>query len=395
MESYSYVPKALFDGDLDAITLAHVKSVVGDPTGSLAVRLRQLPQSLSDAIMFAPKLVVKVTGDNAPLAALVQIFGADAIEELLRGGDLEFILWRDSVAVTWGVPNAIPFVGIAPNMPEWSDPEASNAAGLERASSLSGLERRRLTALATERTSLTNPKKPILVIQALEEAHKAGELSRFGFPPEVSFTTATDEQKKQLIPDLGNLQLASELVDREIDLHESVGAWDAMLSLSTQVNSSSQVLQVAQALMKEERVPSVGRLVARKVLSPREAVKLRQTSEARAFREWLWTRPDPSNAEAVLRGYRRVIARDRKDLNGKWWYRTLRVLGIEAAVRVVEPAVTLHSLGATIAARTVLPIAAELWQLAKEKRSPRRLSRLLKDVEQERAGPESTDHIVR
>jgi hypothetical protein len=285
------------------------------------------------------------------------------------------------------MPDAIPFVGISPNMPEWSDPEASNVAGLARASSLSESQRRRLATIATERTSLTNPDKPVLVLRALEEAHKAGELDGYGFPAEVSFTTATDEQKNRLITDLGNLQLASELVDREIDLHESFGAWEAMLNLSAQVTSSSQVLHVAEALMREERVPSVGRLIARKVLSPRDAVRLRHTSEARAFREWLWTQPDPANAEAVLRGYRRVVARDRKDLNGKGWYRTLRVLGIEGVLTVVEPALALHSLGATIAARAVLPIAAELWQLAKEKRSPRRLSRMLNEVEGERAGP--------
>jgi hypothetical protein len=102
MEPYSYLPKALFDVDLDAVTQAHVKNAVADPTGSLAVRLRQLPQSLSDALMFAPKLTFKVTGDNAPLAALVQSFGAAAVEELLRNEDIDFVLWRDNVAVTLG-----------------------------------------------------------------------------------------------------------------------------------------------------------------------------------------------------------------------------------------------------------------------------------------------------
>ena len=376
MAAYSHVPKALFDADLDAIVLAHVKKLIPDPTGELARRFYQLPATLSDAFMMAPRLTFKIYGENSHLALMVQIFGLSTVEELLREGALEFILWRENImTVQTPIDGLIPFAPGSLNNPENSDPEASNATGLLSASSLTDAQRKRLAALATEHTSVTNPEGAKRTWEFMVEAHKRGQLSQYGLPAEIPLSKATEEQKVVLGRQLQGMHQASELVDRELDLHEGSDTWDAVRQLAREVNSSPQVVLTADEVLKEDRAPSVGRLVSRKILQPRDVIKLRQTSEARAFREWLWTQPDPADDEGVLREYRRVIAGDRKNLKNKGWYRTLRVVSVGIVGSAAGTAIGGGIIGS--AAGIGVALVDDFLQRIKAGRSPRRLSRML------------------
>lgn len=381
MTHYSRVPKALFDVDLDTITLACFKGLVPDPNGEARGRLWRLPQTLSDMLMVVPRLSFKVTGENVPLAALVQILGAEVVEELLTDGDLEFILWRDYVAIVQTpIDGLIPFVPGNFTNPENSDPEASNARGLLSASSLDDAGRKRLTNLATARTTTTDANGAKQAWQALVDLHKRGDLESYGVPADRPLSEITPEQKARLGLELANLHHAAELVERELDLHEAPQTWNALLLLAREVNSSPQVPCTATELLSEENAPSVGDLVARKLITPREVLNLRRSPEARAFREWLWTRRDPANTSAVLEEYRALIFKERSGIENRLLYRAVRVTALSAVAAEAERAVTGTS-GAAAGATVALGIGLidEVAKYVRESRSPRRLSGLLRE----------------
>jgi hypothetical protein len=322
-----------------------------------------------------------VTGENIPLAALVQILGATVVEELLHDGDLEFILWRDYVAtVQTPIEGLIPFVPGNFTNPENSDPEASTSKGLLSASSLNDAGRKRLTKLAMARTTITDANGAKQAWQALVDLHKRGDLESYGVPADIPLSEIRPEQKARLGLELASLHHAAELVERELDLHEAPQTWDALLLLARDVNSSPQVSRSASEILREENAPSVGELVAQKLITSREVLELRRSSEARAFREWLWTRPDPANHAAVLDEYRALIAKGRGGLDNKLWYRAIRVTAVTGASAFAEQAITGGSgVVAGAVAAFGLPLVDEVLKFVQERRSPRRLSGLLRE----------------
>jgi hypothetical protein len=378
---YSRVPKALFDVSLNALALTCCRSGTLEATGGFAEDFKRLPESLSDALMVAPRLTFKVTGVNLPLAVLAETFGASGVEELLRQGDIEFVLWREYLGIIQTpVEGLVPFAPGSFSNPEHCDPEVSNAKGLLAASSISDSQRQRLAKLATKRTTTTNPQGAKKAWQALVDAHKSGALSGYGVPSEMPLSTISMAQKARLGMELLNLHHASEVIERELDLFESPETWAAMLLLAREVNSSPRVVSSAEEILKEDRAPSVGALVTCGILEPSEVLSLRGSSEARAFREWLWTQPDPADAASVLDEYRRLIVKDRRSLDGKWWYRTLRVFGVGATSFLAGVAIPGESTLTTAAVGVGVSLADELLRLMREQRSPRRFSRMLQDA---------------
>jgi|HubBroStandDraft_6_1064221.scaffolds.fasta_scaffold52124_3 hypothetical protein len=386
MRSYSRVPAALLDVNLNAIAIANATTGVLAPSGHFAEDFDRLPETLSDALMLAPRLTFKVTGVNLPLAVLTMVFGASAVDELLREGDIEFILWREYVAML-GTPleGAVPFIHGTFTSPEHSDPECSNVKGLAAVLSLSDSQRRRLAQLATERTTTTSPHGAEQAWRALLDAHRNGELAVYGVPAEVPLSTINMAQKSRIVYELVNLHHAAEMVERELDLRDAPETWNAMLLLAREVNSSPRVVSTGEAVLRQESVPSVGELVSRGTLTPSEVLTMRRSSAARAFRQWLWSRTDPADTKAVLEEYRQLIARDRKDLDGKWWYRAMRVVGLEIAGATIEQAIPAAGIAVKTAVQSSISLLDELLKLLKERRSPRRLSRMLHDVADEEA----------
>jgi hypothetical protein len=385
MADYSRVPKAVFDADLDVIILSRYKHMVSDPDETLERRRLRLPETLTDALMMAPKLTVKVMGSNVALAVFVQIFGADVVEELLREKALEFILWRDYVGIIQ-TPGPIPFVTGNFNSAEESDPEASNMAGLAGSVTLTEAQRKRLVSLATENTTTTARQRAEEAWQTLIDAHKRGGLAEMGIPPDLSLTMLTEPLKSNLGQQLAHLQHALEIIARELDLYESPDTWKGVLQLAREVTSSGQVVSAGESVLREDHAPSLGVLVARGALAPRVVMELRQAPAAKAFREWLWTRADPTDGDRVLDEYRRLIVKEREFGKVEKFYRAVRTVGIAIGAGIVGAKIA-AVIGGGLPIETATGAAASLTDLflnnLKEGRSPRRLSRLLRDVRDE------------
>jgi hypothetical protein len=115
-------------------------------------------------------------------------------------------------------------------------------------------------------------------------------------------------------------------------------------------------------------------------------MELRQAPAAKAFREWLWTRADPTDGDRVLDEYRRLIVKEREFGKVEKFYRAVRTVGIAIGAGIVGAKIA-AVIGGGLPIETATGAAASLTDLflnnLKEGRSPRRLSRLLRDVRDE------------
>jgi len=318
MSDYSHVPKALFSTGLDAIGLAYTKSNIPDPHGILRRRLTAECISACEALIVSPRVTFKVTGENAVLAELYSIFGPNAVAELLQEGAIEFVLWRgqigllqDEALIRQGV---IPIAAIDVSTPEYSDPEASNAAAIRWMTNISESNAKRLVRLATERTTTTPLGAQNRAWEAVLTAHHDNNLAGYGIPADLPMSKTSRDQQKRLGAIAAHLYEAAVLVERELDLHESEDTWAVVKEIAAEVTSSRAVLETAREILRVENVPSVSALMWTMKLPPTEILRLRSHPATKAFQEWLWTRPDPANSKDVLEEYTALV---RESLKGE------------------------------------------------------------------------------
>jgi hypothetical protein len=328
---YTAVPKGLFSTELDAIATSFLKNPQQpDPGNMLRRNYAWGLLGAGEALLIAPRVTFKVYGENVVLACLVRFFGPSATERLLDEGIVDFILWRGQIMAM--VSDDLVHQGVQPivsanlSTAVHSDPEASAKAGLGWAQDLR-LDRRQLRSLARKATKRTHVTPEVVAAEAVSATMDAFQHGAFG---DDTSNAAMAQQKTGLLSTATHLHEAAVLAERELDLHEGSPTWDAMLRLASEVRSSSNVPLVAEAILREERLPSIRNLLLHNVLTPADIIRLRKRPEIAEFQEWLWTRPDPANAEDILASYRRLVLKDTSGSENRF-FEEARLWGLSAA----------------------------------------------------------------
>jgi len=319
------------------------------------------------------------------------MYGVRGVEELLDDGSVRFILWRgfiggleDQNLIKQGV---LPIAPMTLNNSEHSDPEVSCLAGMKWAANFERRDRRRLAKLAAKKMDLTQENAPNDTWQALIEAHKHNVFAKSGLPADRPLSQTTPDEQRRLALLGGHLLEAAVLVENELDLHESDGTWDAILQTAREVRSSGAVINTAEQILRMERVPSIRQLLLERKLTEPDVLRLRRHPATAAFREWLWTRPDPSDANAVLEEYETLFSRANGSLTENF-KKFVRLVGLSAAGLVLGDmaggavgAIAGAALGTTanIAVGTSLSYFDSLLGSVREGRSPRRFTSMLRD----------------
>src|SRR5580704_9870290 len=94
------IPKSLFSKGLDDVATRWLKNTAPADERMIGRLVALEGLGAMEALVFAPRVSFKVYGENVVLALLTNALGVGAMEELLRAGDVEFILWR-SFPVEW------------------------------------------------------------------------------------------------------------------------------------------------------------------------------------------------------------------------------------------------------------------------------------------------------
>lgn len=324
------VPKALFTPTIDSIAMRHLKHVQPIDRVRVTIELLEAAASVAEGFLFAPTVSFRVQGENVVLCQLVQFFGVDGVEALLKEGAIEFVLWDQQVAFI--ETEAARKAGLHPLVPSdmvsdhARDPLASAETGLKgwAPPSLSESDAKRLAKLAADRTVLTPKKIAERTIATVNEAYAANNLADIGLPASTPFPELDRSSVVKLAEIADQAFNAGVMLDRQADLLEEAPVWSALLHLTKSVPTPGGVLRGVQRTLEIEHVPSIKLLLQREVIRFEDVVKLRALRQTEEFRDWLWSREAPQDAGAVADEY--LAAMDSKiDIKDRTWFKVARI----------------------------------------------------------------------
>ena len=338
------VPTTFYLGSLDGYVRGHLKSSAEyfasqsttvftlDHVGAEA-QLEGAELDVAEALMLGDGVALTVTGDNAVLAYLTRMFGVHATSELMRTHVIEFV--AESHAPVFAVdPSAVRQADGSPAPPEnpvsatinWAsqepklfasgsfDAEAAATIALRRFERELGIDRRDIGELSRRAAKCTHvvPHDRVQNITSrVGAAYAAGNLESLGLSPKIAHDTNT-YQNRSIVDLVARVLRTENLLDFELDQYQMPEQWADVLRFTSEVASGDHVLRSVDKVMELRRAADLRALFRDRVLKIEDIPKLRDHPATRAFRRWLWSQPDPADADAVVEGFlRSVTAADR------------------------------------------------------------------------------------
>ena len=271
---------------------------------------------LVEALIIAPRVCFKVQSENFPLAALTTIFGYQNTVELLNDGAIEFLNWPHTFLLLEKhdppVEGYNPFIFAKWGRPELWEPQNSCDAGLAFLGGLKEGDRRQISQRASRSMSAIPETAPTEAREAVLNAINSGNLEEMGVRRDQVLSALPEDVKRLVSGTMANLTEAAVLVEREMALYEAPETWNSLVRSATTVRSGGSIIRTASEILRAEKVPSIRELFTSGELTPDFIVKLRRSQEAKDFRQWLWSRPDPGDSDLVLDAYRSLFSKSNK-----------------------------------------------------------------------------------
>jgi hypothetical protein len=342
------IPTSFYLRDLDAYVRAHLKSkavffhpdrptmALDQPGGGAALESAVL--DVAEALMLGDGVALSITGENIALPYVTRMFGVAETAELIRRGVIEFVgeadqpgfavdpstlRHEDGTPVPPGNPLAVTFKWAEREQsvygPGGLDPEESATQALRRFASELRLDRRdirELTRRAVKHTHVVPPDRVSDITARLGHAYAAGELEAFGLSPKIARDTNV-YQDKQLFELNARVIHVENLLDFELDQYQMPTEWRDIVSFTSEASSNQEALRSVDRIMELRRAPNLKDLFRRRILRVEDIPRLREHRATRSFRRWLWSKPDPRDADAMVEDFLRdVTGADRTTVAG-------------------------------------------------------------------------------
>lgn len=326
------LPKTVFVKGLDAVGRQWLKNSTPVSSSLFQPHITRELVATAEALMVAPRVSFKVYGENVVLPMLIAGFGLEHVTEMLEKRVIEFVQWRPLIAQSDLTQEVVvdtlkqvvnPIVAGHATNAEYVDPEKAIANGLSKwgqSLHLGRPVRRRLTDLAAKRTRLLAQESSVFAVNRVTTAYLNGELMEEGFDPNVPLNTIDAPRLHRLAIMAANLVEVGALIQNDYDLYQGADTWQALESLCTRVNAFNALHTATENVLTYERLVSIPKLLADGVVSLRDIPTLRERTEAKDYRDWLWSQPDPLNTEEVGKAYLDALT-PRKAVSERQWFR--------------------------------------------------------------------------
>ncbi len=332
------VPKSLFSKGLDEVATRWLKNTA--PADEQLIRRLTALQGLAamEALVFAPRVSFKVYGENVVLAILSNALGVGPMEDLLRSGDVEFILWRSFPVQLQKAelqPGLTPLAGLTLTDKAHSDPLESSELGLRGwGKELSEADGKRLAKFAADRTIVVAEDLGDKAVQRLVHAYESGLLTARGFDSGRDMASLSLDRRTELATMAESFAEGVVAFEGEYDFHEGATTWNTLVDAVARVRGQTGVIESVESVLELERMPSIPDLLLRGVIPHTEIVSIRNRPETQEFRKWLWSQPDPASAKDVSEAYLAAMA-PKVDLKDRAWFKAARISAVGIAGSVL------------------------------------------------------------
>jgi len=325
------MPRSLFVTSLDRLATKYYKRPAGPDEAEAQRDAARAIIKVAEGLLVAPKLTFKVEGENVVLAILINAFGADAVERLLRTKAIEFLQWTEQVLyLPEPNPGINPLGSMTFSNVEHVNPEVSCEKGLQWLKKKPDRQQSRtLIRLAVKNTRTNSKPLAADVVKTTINHYEEGHLQSIGLGPDIPMFKLSENKLKELAGISESMFDAAVMLDHRLDLFEDTKTWDVLNLLGTCARSKERVLYTTNNILEIERCPAIDRLLLERVIGLDEIVDLRRHKAVEEYRSWLWSQPDPTNAEEVTRAYTAAVLRGERLWETKW-FKVVRILAMGA-----------------------------------------------------------------
>lgn len=324
---YSATPTTFYLGSLDSYVRGHVKSdqayfsapdfPLDQPAGKAI--LDEALLDVAEGLMLGDGIALTITGENTILPYLVRAFGAHETAEMIRRGWIEFVgepktpgiseggqaTYSDGTTVPPGSPIFATFQWDNAEKDVFPDGRIDGAIAAEKALrrfqsqlAIDAKEIRELVARSAKHTRAVPAQRAAEIIDRIGKAYDDGSLESLGLSPKIARDSNTYHDGA-----LGRLAislfLTENLLDFELDQFQMPDQWSSMRQFTAQVTAGQRVFRAVDRIMDYRRSPDLRALFRDGVLKMRDIPNLRIDPATKHFRSWLWSQPDPADAEAI------------------------------------------------------------------------------------------------
>ena len=301
----------VFDSAINAFCRKFLIKAPGVPEPSAAAfsaEMTSLRKTLFENLLLFDKLSLKITGESIPISLLMGALGRKGLDALIEQEAIEFVLWTEKVGfLVKNIPGVDAMVSMVDNTPEYVDPERSIDSGLKWASDApQGRERAQLIRRLVPLFRKTEANVAANSLKVVRDALRTGGLAAYGIPKITSehADSLTDEQKKIVGKCADDLTEYEFLLKHNMTSFSSYQYFMPFWETAERFEVMNQTVAGFSLVANLEGLPDL-KVLFDEIRDPlRRLPDIRQTANAKLFREWLertaGESPDTNMVQAYL-----------------------------------------------------------------------------------------------
>ena len=390
------LPTTLFLEGLDTYVRRRLKARGDYQAGALdldqpggELELEDATLDLAEALMLADGVALKITGENVVLAFLTRTFGANPTAELIRSGVIAFVgqgndaaAFVDPSSATLPDGSAYPpgnpilatidYAAFEPHTFRGGrfDAEAAAVLALRRYKGQLALTRtdmRTLSRRAAKHTYVVPPERLAEVAQRVGAAYASDALTSLGLSPAIA-RQKNEYQDAAYVRLISRIAHTETLLDLDLDQYQMPDHWVAIRQFTEEISTGTQVLRSVDSIMELRGFADMRSLFRDRVLRIEDIPTLRKHPATAAFRQWLWSKPDPRDGPALAHDFIAELSGQSGAKLQSYLMRSVRIAGITFAQDAILNALQVSS-AARSAADAGVAILSE-FAIEKFKRKP-------------------------
>lgn len=268
-----------------------------------------------EQLLLFDRIAIKIEKDNIPLAILINELGLDLVYECVRDGTIELWLWTQAIFITGGmegkgVHDESYLKGIPPlsvgrlSSPQHSDPEESIKQCFKWVGyKYSKEERRRFIQKVSYRMRRDEKDFAVEARGLLIDAYKANHLASVGLPYKREPNDLNYEERIKF------MNLASDIIDTSFlaaEGYTSFNKYNSTLIAQSSLEKIAKAYKIQGGLneiIKLEKLPDLRSVFLERKIDFYNAVKFRNKTISKRFREWLSTATASHEVEYITKQY--------------------------------------------------------------------------------------------
>lgn len=266
--------------------------------------------SIFENLMLFDKTMLKVYGENIPLAYLIGIMGEKAFEELIEQDALGFVLWKPMITFMVDPTSGVdPLAFGNTSSPAHSDPEASLELGLEWLKEpMKRKKRRSLIKKLRDKYEVTEDHLPQRAVELTTSAYNSSRLDNYGFDSKnVQYRDIPNKLHRGLARHAENILEYVYLLENNLSSVSKAEYHDHLLTSSNRIKSANIALGNCCQIIDLEGMPDLKSMYHNCTQPFDKLLRIRNKGYTKKFRSWLAGIDIDLDSQEVIKAYYEAI----------------------------------------------------------------------------------------